>query len=63
MPHITRAIYAFFLSVVAVGVMMVMDMLFSFGIGDFIFSPAFFVPSIVLGYLVAPYLAKWIKFH
>jgi hypothetical protein len=63
MPHLRRAIYAFFMSVLAVGVLMVTDMIVSLGIGDFIFSPMFFIPMFVAAYLVAPVVAKHIRFH
>jgi hypothetical protein len=57
----SRTIYAFFGSVLVVGVFMVLDMVFSFGIGDFIFSPMFFVPVFVIAYLVTPYIAHRVK--
>lgn len=56
-----RTIYAFLASVTIVGVFMVLDMVFAFGIGDFIFSEFFFVPLFVLAYLATPYVARRIK--
>ena len=62
MTHLNRLIYAFFTSVVAVGIMSVFIMLFGFDIAEIIFSVAFFVPVFVVAYLVAPLLGKYIKF-
>jgi len=57
----SRAIYAFFASVAVVGVLAVIDMVFTFGIGDFVFSEMFFVPLFVITYLVTPYVARRVK--
>lgn len=64
----SRAVYAFFASAISVGIGMVTDMLFSAGsstvrIGDFIFSPFFFVPVFVIAYLLAPRLARRLRFE
>ena len=59
---LNRAIYAFFSSVIIVGILMIIDMIFSIGIGDFIFSERFFIPLFVIAYLVTPYVARRIKF-
>jgi len=61
-------VYAFFASVVAVGVGTVLEILLAAGsssirIGDFIFSPFFFVPVFVLAYLVAPRLVRRLRFE
>jgi Na+(H+)/acetate symporter ActP len=62
MPHISRLIYAFFMSVISVGIMSVIIMIFGFDIGDIIYSNVFFVPVFVVSYLIAPILNKYIKF-
>jgi Zn-dependent protease with chaperone function len=61
-----RFVYAFFCGVVAVGVGTVTEMFLagagsSLRIGDFIFSPLFFVPVVVASYCAAPWLAR--RFH
>lgn len=63
MTHFNRLIYAFFASGVAVGIMTITAMLFSLDIGARIFSFKFFVPVFVVFYLIAPLLAKYLKFH
>ena len=64
----SRTVYAFFASVVAVGVGTVIEILLaaistSVRIGDFIFSAFFFVPVFVLAYLVALRLARKLRFE
>ena len=64
----SRAVYAFFASVIAVGIGTVVEMLLSAGssavrIGDFIFSPFFFVPVFVIAYVLAPRLARRLRFE
>jgi len=63
MSHWQRLMYAFFLSVVLVGVSMVADMLLSLHIGDFIFSERFFVPALCISYLIAPHIARHIPWQ
>lgn len=63
MRHVSRLIYAFFLTIIAVGMMALLIMLFSLDIGEIIFSAVFFVPVFVISYLVAPLLGKYIKFQ
>jgi hypothetical protein len=60
MSHWSRLAYAFFLAVVLVGILMVLDMLLRLDIGRFIFCVVFFIPALCVGYLVAPYVARHI---
>jgi hypothetical protein len=58
-----RFMYAFAVGVVAVGVGTVSEMMLAgtgvpWRIGEFIFSPYFFVPVVVVAYLIAPRLAR-----
>lgn len=57
----SRAFYAFVVSAMVVGVLMVIDMVLGFGIGDVIFSPYLFVPIFVVAYLLTPYAATRLK--
>ena len=57
----TRAAYAFATATLVVGIVMVGDMLFRFGMGQFMFSPYFVVPLIVIAYLLAPYISKLLR--
>jgi hypothetical protein len=61
MKHINRLIYAFFLTIVAVGIMTLIIMVFSLDVGETVFSEVFFVPVFIISYLVAPLLNKHIK--
>ena len=59
--------YAFFFGVLTVGVGTVTEMLLagagsSLRIGEFIFSPLFFVPVVAAGYFAAPWLARRFRF-
>ncbi|MCP5197966.1 MAG: hypothetical protein H6970_15635 [Gammaproteobacteria bacterium] len=58
---INRMFYAFLLTTLVVGVVMVLDMVFAFGMGPFMFSEAFVVPCFVVAYLLTPYIEKRIK--
>lgn len=63
-----RAAYAFFSSVVVIGVGTVAEMLLAAGsspvrIGDMVYSPFFFVPVFVIAYLLAPRLARRLHFE
>lgn len=67
MSQWNRVLYAFAASVVAVGLGTFVEILLtgassSVRIGDFIFSPLFFLPVFVLFYLVAPRLARRQRF-
>ncbi len=57
----TRAAYAFATATVLVGVAMVGDMLFRFGMGQFMFSPYFVIPLLVIAYLAAPYISRLLR--
>ena len=61
MPVTTRAAYAFATATLIVGVVMVGDMLFRFEVGQFMFSPYFVVPLLVVAYLAAPYISKLLR--
>lgn len=63
MTHWTRVKYGFIAGAIAVGIMMIADMLLSLGIGDIIFSPVFFIPIAILVYLLAPILERYIKYR
>lgn len=62
MSHWERFRTGFVIAVIACGVMMLVDMLFVFNIGHIIFSPFFFVPVLVSGYLFAPVIGRFIKY-
>lgn len=62
MSHIERLKVAFLVSVIAVGVLMVADIILSLHIGDFIISPVFFIPALVVAYLAAPFIGKHIRY-
>lgn len=53
--------YAFSILVIVVGITMVGDMLFRFGLGQFMFSPFFAIVVFIVAYLAAPYLAKRVR--
>jgi hypothetical protein len=61
MSHWSRILYAFALSVTLVCVIAVFEVLFSLDIVRLIFSDLLFVPIFVIGYLLAPYLNRYIK--
>ena len=52
LSFLKRVLYAFAITTIIVGVLMVLDMIFSFGAGQFMFSEFFVVPCFVLAYLV-----------
>jgi hypothetical protein len=67
LSHFNRFVYAFFLGVFAVGIGTVLEIVLaaessSFRISGFIYSPTFFVPAFVVGYLAAPWLARSLRF-
>ena len=61
MRFFNRVFYAFAMTTIVVGILMVLDMVVSFGAGQFMFSEFFVVPCFVLAYLVTPYIARRIK--
>lgn len=61
MHFLNRVFYAFAVTTIVVGVLMVADMIVSFGAGQFMFSEYFVIPCFVLAYLVTPYIARRIK--
>ena len=61
MTHWARLKFAFMLTVVAAGILMIADMVFSFHWENVVFAPIVMVPVFVLAYLVAPFLAKHIR--
>ena len=62
MTHGARLKFAFMLTVVAAGILMIADMIFSFHWESFIFGPVVIVPVFVLAYLAAPHLEKRIRY-
>jgi len=58
-----RARYALFMNCALVGILMILDMILSLGIGDAIFSPWFFVPVYLMSLAIAPLVAKRIKLY
>ncbi len=62
MSHLERLKMAFVICVIAAGVMMVIDIIFSFDIGGIIFSVEFFVPTFVIAYLFAPLIGKYVQY-
>lgn len=62
MPLFDRLKYAFFLTVIVIGILTVVSMLFSLDIGEFVFSKWLFVPVVVIAFLFAPVVQKYIKF-
>jgi hypothetical protein len=68
MTQWSRVVYSFVASVVAVGLGTIVEMMLSASssavrIGDFIFSPFFVVPVFVIAYLLAPRLARRLRFE
>ena len=66
MGHWKRFMYAFFLSVSVIGVLTVVEMIlavseFQTRIGEFVYSEYFFVPLLVVAYLVTPLIARRMK--
>jgi len=66
MSHWKRLVYAFFFSVFVLGLLTLVEMILSVSplelrIGDFVFSAYFFVPLLVIVYLITPYIARRIK--
>jgi hypothetical protein len=61
MSFTSRVFYAFAIATTVVGILMVGDMLFRFGAGQFMFSPYFVIPLLAVGYVIAPYLARRLK--
>jgi hypothetical protein len=61
MTHWNRLKFAVLLTVITVGILMVIDMIFNFNIGDVIFSEVFIVPTLTVAYLFAPLIGKYIK--
>ena len=61
MRFLNRVLYAFAITTVVVGTLMVLDMVVAFGAGQFMFSEFFVVPCFVIAYLVTPYIARRIK--
>ena len=61
MKIIHRAAYAFATATLFVGIVMVGDMLFRFGMGQFMFSPYFVIPLLVIGYSAAPFISRLLR--
>jgi len=61
MTFFFRAKYAFFVTVLVVGVLSVIAMIFSLDVGGRIFSGSFGVPAFIVSFLLAPLLEKFIK--
>ena len=62
MTIFNRLKYAFFLNVALLGVGVVIAMIFNLDIGETIFSEKIFYPLLIVGFFVAPFLEKHIKF-
>ncbi len=62
MTILNRLKYAYFLNVLILGVGVVIAMIFSLDIGEIFFSPNLFYPLLVVSFLVAPLLEKYMKF-
>jgi len=62
MTHWARLQFAFILTVASAGVLMIADMVFSFHWENVVFAPVVIVPVFVVAYLVAPLLAKHIRY-
>jgi len=62
MSHFQRLKIAFVVAVTAVGVLMILDMVFVFHFESVLFSPVIFTPIFVVAYLAAPYVAKRIRY-
>ena len=53
--------FAIVLTVLCAGILTVMDMIFRFNIGEYVFSHQFAGIAFVFFYLIAPYVMKKIK--
>ena len=62
MTHVARARFAFMLTVVIVGLVVVADIVLSFHLEDTLFMPYVVVPIFVVAYLLAPLLNKRIPY-
>lgn len=61
MSHWNRFLYAFALSVAVMMVIGLFAMIFEFNIVPFVLNGTLFVPILIVSYLVAPYLARFIR--
>jgi len=58
MPLLSRLKVSFAMVVLAIGVLVVLDMLVAWNIGHIIFSPWFVVPAYAIAYVLAPAVSK-----
>ena len=58
MSHWARIRFAFMLTVVIVGIVMISDMFFAFHLENSLFAPYVVVPVFVVAYLIAPLIQK-----
>jgi hypothetical protein len=62
MTHFARLKFAFILTVIVAGILMIADMIFSFHIEGLVFAPVIIVPVFVVAYLCAPLIEKYIRY-
>jgi len=61
MTQLERLKFAFVSCVIFVLLVSTIDMIFHIDIGGIIFSPVFAIPVLVIAYIVAPLIGKYIK--
>jgi hypothetical protein len=57
-----RCLYSFALSVVFTGILMIIDMIFLFQIGDIIFSFWFNLLLFIFSYIIAPNVSQYLRY-
>lgn len=62
MEILNRLKYAFFMNVIILGVGVVIAMILGLDIGEVLFSGKVFYPLLVISFLIAPFLEKYLKF-
>jgi hypothetical protein len=62
MSHFARLRFAFMLTVVLVGIIMIADMIFAFHVEDLLFTAMVVVPIFIGAYLLAPLISKHIPY-
>ena len=62
MSHWARLKIAFVVTLTAIGIIMISDMVFAFHLEDILFSPVIVVPLFVGSYLIAPLIGKRIRY-
>lgn len=62
MGYLDRLKIAAVVTAISIGILMVLDMFFSFDLVNILFDPWFVIPVFVVAYLVAPVIGKYIVY-